>query len=64
MGFGSAVDGQMGSSYLLAHGLGTPVKDAVTDVTFPSGGTYRVWVRARDWVAPGTRLTLRENPNY
>ncbi len=42
----------MGSSYLLAHGLGVPVKDAVTKATFASPGTYRVWVRTRDWVAP------------
>lgn len=43
---------QMGSPYLLAHGLGVPVRDAVCDVEFPSAGTYRVWVRTRDWVAP------------
>lgn len=43
---------QMGSPYLLAHGLGIPVKDATTTVNFPSSGTYRVWVRTRDWVAP------------
>ncbi|MFZ4775586.1 MAG: FAD-dependent oxidoreductase [Terrimicrobiaceae bacterium] len=43
---------QMGSAYLLAHGLGVPVRDAVTQVTFPSAGSYRVWVRTRDWVAP------------
>jgi hypothetical protein len=43
---------QMGSPYLLAHGLGIPVKDATTTVTFPSRGKYRVWVRTRDWVAP------------
>src|SRR5512138_2535900 len=43
---------QMGSPYLLAHGLGVPVKDAVTSLKFPSAGTYRVWVRTRDWVAP------------
>ncbi|MGJ8651180.1 MAG: FAD-dependent oxidoreductase [Opitutaceae bacterium] len=43
---------QMGSPYLLAHGLGIAVKDAVTDVEFPSAGTYRVWVRTKDWVAP------------
>jgi hypothetical protein len=43
---------QMGSPYLLAHGLGVPVKDAVTTAKFPSAGTYRVWVRTRDWVAP------------
>jgi hypothetical protein len=43
---------QTGSPYLLAHGLGIPVQDAVATVHFPSAGTYRVWVRTRDWVAP------------
>lgn len=42
---------QMGSPYLLAHGLGIPVADATTKVEFPSAGRYRVWVRTRDWVA-------------
>ena len=42
---------QMGSPFLLAHGLGAPVADAVTEVKFPAPGTYRVWVRTRDWVA-------------
>ncbi|MFV2066101.1 MAG: FAD-dependent oxidoreductase, partial [Pirellulales bacterium] len=41
----------MGSPYLLAHGMGRPVQDATTQVTFPSPGTYRVWVRTKDWVA-------------
>ncbi|HEY1110400.1 MAG TPA: FAD-dependent oxidoreductase, partial [Opitutaceae bacterium] len=41
----------MGSPYLLAHGLGKPVGDATTKVTFPAAGTYRVWVRTKDWVA-------------
>ncbi len=43
---------QMGSPYLLAHGLGTPVTDAWTPVVFPETGKYRVWVRTRDWTAP------------
>ncbi|MHC4700470.1 MAG: FAD-dependent oxidoreductase [Planctomycetota bacterium] len=43
---------QMGSPFLLAHGLGEPVKDAATAVSFPTLGNYRVWVRTRDWVAP------------
>ncbi len=43
---------QIGSSYVLAHGMGRPVKDAQTTVTLPRPGTYRVWVRTRDWVAP------------
>ena len=48
----------MGSPFLLAHGLGRPVKDAVTTVSLPSTGTWRLFVRTRDWVArwkaPGT----------
>ncbi|MEI6645275.1 MAG: FAD-dependent oxidoreductase [bacterium] len=42
---------QMGSPFLLAHGLGKPVQDATTKVKLPGTGTYRVWVRTRDWVA-------------
>ncbi len=41
----------MGSPYLLAHGMGEAVKDAVTTVRFPGTGKYRVWVRTMDWVA-------------
>ncbi len=41
----------MGSPYLLAHGLGRPVKDAMTMVAFPETGEYRVLVRTKDWVA-------------
>ena len=43
---------QMGSAYLLAHGLGVPVRDASTRLKVPAPGDYRVWVRTRDWVAP------------
>ena len=43
---------QMGSPYLLAHGLGVPVADATTTVRFAAPGTYRVLVRTRDWVGP------------
>jgi len=48
----------MGSPYLLAHGLGKPVQNAKTEVTFPEVGTYYVWVRTKDWIpepqwAPG-----------
>ena len=49
---------QMGSPYLLAHGLGKPVADAKT--TFVGNGwKYDVWVRTRNWTAywhPGWRL--------
>ena len=52
----------MGSPYLLAHGIGRPVVDARTTVTLPSVGTYRVWVRSRNWAegAPG-RFTVLVN---
>lgn len=43
---------QMGSPFLLAHGLGVPVADAATTTTVRYSGTYRVWVRTRNWVAP------------
>ncbi len=43
---------EMGSPFLLAHGLGHPVQDAITTVTFKETGRYHVWVRTRDWVAP------------
>ena len=42
----------MGSSYLLAHGMGVPVKDASTVVTFPRKGTYRMFVRTYNWTSP------------
>ena len=40
---------QMGSAYLLAHGLGEPVESAITTLDFPSVGKYYVWVRTKDW---------------
>jgi len=43
---------QMGSSFLLAHGMGEPVKPASTTVTLPKAGAYRVFVRTRDWAHP------------
>lgn len=42
----------MGSPYLLAHGMGVPVDDAVTEVTFPESGTYHVYVRTYNWTSP------------
>src|SRR3954466_10235507 len=42
----------VGSPYLLAHGLGQPVADATTKIQVSAGGTYRIWVRTKDWVAP------------
>lgn len=39
----------MGSSFLMAHGLGNPVADASSAVNFPKSGTYHVFVRTRNW---------------
>ena len=43
---------QMGSPYLLAHGLGEPVADARTHTEFRNSGHYRVFVKTYDWCAP------------
>ncbi|HEX7885786.1 MAG TPA: FAD-dependent oxidoreductase [Phenylobacterium sp.] len=56
----SQFESQMGSPYLLAHGLGRPVADATTTISVAEAGEYDVWVRAKDWVPahhPG-RFTL------
>ncbi len=49
---------EMGSPFVLAHGIGHPVADATTTITVPQTVRYRVPVRTRDWVAtwkaPGT----------
>ncbi len=42
----------MGSPYLLAHGMGRPVRNAETQVSIPQNGSYRLWVRTKNWV-PG-----------
>ena len=42
---------QMGSSYLIAHGLGQPVDDARTHFTVPQDGTYNLFARIRNWTA-------------
>ena len=48
----SQFETQMGSPYLLAHGLGRPVADATTIFEIAEAGEYEVWVRARDWAHP------------
>ncbi len=42
----------MGSSYLMAHGMGVPVADAETDLEFQSTGEYTVFVRTFNWTSP------------
>ena len=41
---------QMGSTYLMAIGLGAPVEDAHATLTLPEPGRYRLWARTKDWV--------------
>jgi len=40
----------MGSPYLLAAGIGKVVDDASTTVNIPAAGSYRLWVRCKDWL--------------
>lgn len=56
----SQFETQVGSPYLLAHGLGRPVADATTTIVGVEAGEYEVWVRTRDWAAPHApgRFTL------
>lgn len=57
---------QMGSPYLMAIGLGTPVENARTRVKIPEAGRYRIWVRTKDWVPeyhPGRfQLLVQDRP--
>ena len=43
---------EMGSSYLLAHGVGVPVRDAVTRIAISAPGEYSVFARTKNWTAP------------
>lgn len=45
----------LGTAYLIANGMGTPVKDAETILKIPKEGTYRLWVRCKNWV-PEVRI--------
>lgn len=51
----------MGSPYLMAHGMGVPVEDASTTISFPEDGTYYVFVRTYNWTSPGMMVKDREN---
>ena len=43
---------QMGSPYLLAHGLGHPVANARTTIKLPRKGVWHVYARTWNWCAP------------
>lgn len=40
----------MGSAYLLAAGIGNPVKDATVEIEIPEDGKYRLWARCKNWI--------------
>ena len=43
---------EMGSSYLLAHGMGKAVEDAKTKVKFKKAGEYHIYARTYNWTSP------------
>lgn len=45
---------QMGSPYIMAHGMGVPVEDASTDFAVSSTANYYVYVRTYNWTSPWT----------
>ncbi len=45
----------MGSPYLMAHGMGRPVEDAVTTVDIPKSATYHIYVRTFNWTSPWSK---------
>ena len=45
---------QMGSPYLMAHGMGIPVVDATAEINIPQAGTYYVYARTYNWTSPWT----------
>ena len=54
---------QMGSSYLLAHGLGSPLaKDAVTSFNIEEEGDYTLLVRTKNWTAFWAKRTSSSAP--
>ncbi len=44
---------QMGSAYLMSHGMGIPVENASTFIDTYKQGKYHVWARTHNW-APGS----------
>ena len=43
---------EMGSPYLIAHGMGRCVEDATTEVEFTTAGQYYVYARTYNWTSP------------
>ncbi len=42
----------MGSPYLMAHGMGRPVEDATTTFSVEKDGEYHIYVRTYNWTSP------------
>jgi len=43
---------QMGSPYLMAHGIGKPVEDAVQEFRIDNSDTYFIFARTFNWTSP------------
>lgn len=43
---------EMGSPYLIAHGMGKAVEEATTNVRFPKAGEYHIYARTYNWTSP------------
>ncbi len=43
---------QMGSPFLLAHGMGNPVKNALINTDLPKKGKWHIFARTWDWCSP------------
>ena len=43
---------KIGSAYLMAHGMGTPVEDASTSVKIKNEGDYHLYVNTYNWTHP------------
>ena len=47
---------EMGSPYLMAHGMGRPVVNAKTTVNVTQKGKYKVFIRTKNWAAKWSKL--------
>ncbi|MBO7343349.1 MAG: pyridine nucleotide-disulfide oxidoreductase, partial [Alistipes sp.] len=43
---------EMGSLYLIAHGMGKAVEDATTTINIPSAGEWHIYARTYNWTSP------------
>ncbi len=59
---------QMGSTYMMAHGMGNPVDNASTNIKIENKGIYHIWARTKNWVpgdwAPPGRFKIAINKQH